>query len=284
MIYRFLSEEDFPKLLQAFNLAFSDYFVQLKFTEDQLRHLFVERSVDIRRSLGVFANDEMIAFTVNGFGLWNGLETVYDAGTGVIPSFRRQHIAEKMFEFMIPFFREQGIKQYLLEVISENEKAMNLYQKLGFKIIRKVLLVRAGDGLKAKLAPSANLKIVRLKEPNWSELQQFWDGKPTWQSSFSAIEATFSNKVILGAFWDHKCVGYIAFSWNRAVILQFAVEKQHRQKGIGSALLIEVKKFIVEDKKISVMNLDNSLESAMKFFQNKGFNEEVSQFEMLKKL
>ncbi len=284
MNYRFLSDEDFSELTMAFNLAFSDYIVPIDFTEQQLKKLYIQRHVDINHSLGVFANEEMIGFTVNGFGLWNGIETVYDAGTGVIPNFRRQKVAEKMFEFMIPNFQKQGFKQYLLEVITKNEKALKLYEKLGFEKIRKVSLMKAANLFKSGLQIPNNLQISEIKEPDWDRLQTFWDGKPTWQNSVKAIEATISDKIILGAFEGNNCIGYIVFSAERPVIDQLAVEKIHRRKGIGLALLTAMQKIVGYEKKISIMNLDIEIKTALDFFQNKGFKEVVSQFEMIKKL
>lgn len=281
---RFLSDEDFTELTTAFNSAFSDYVVPINFTEQQLKNLLIQRHVDITRSLGVFSNEVMIGFTVNGFGMWNRIETVYNAGTGVIPSFRGQHIAEKMLEFIIPHFQKQGIKQYLLEVVTNNEKAFKLYEKLGFETIRKVLLMKSENVFEAKLSYPAGCNIYELEELDRNLLTSFRDGEPTWQNSVESIKATIPNKTYVGAFVDKKCVGYIVFSAIKGVIAQLAVEKTHRRKGIGLALLTEMQKIIGNEIKISVLNLDVEIETALKFFQNNGFSEVISQFEMIKKL
>ena len=283
MNYHFLTNEDLPELTKIFNLAFSDYSLDVNFSDKQLEIFFQERQVDLKRSLGVTANGEMIGFTFNGFGLWNNLETVYDACTGVVPDFRRQGIAENMFEFMIPQFQKQEIKQYLLEVITENEKALKLYDKLGFERTRKVSFLKAEKIFKGNLQLPKNLKISQVKEPDWNRLRLFGDGKPTWQTTIAAIEATKFEKVFLGAFWDDKCIGHVAFSKSRPVIAQFAVDKKHRQKGVGLALLTEMQR-IIGEKKVNIVNLDIEMEETLTFFQNRGFREVVSQFEMIKKL
>jgi ribosomal protein S18 acetylase RimI-like enzyme len=284
MIYRFLSDADFTEVTEVFNLAFSDYVVPVKLTEQELNNLFIQRHVDLKRSLGVFANDEMIGFTVNGFGLWNNAETVYDIGTGVLPSFRRQKIAEKMFEFMIPYFQKQGIRQYLLEVITENEKAFKLYKKLGFETTRKVSLIKSENIFESNLPIPKSLEVYEISEPDWNLLPAFWDGKPTWQNSVESIAATIPRKTYLAAFSDKKCVGYTAFSAAKGVIAQFAVDPKHRRKGVGSALLTELQKYIGKDKTISVLNLDVEIETAFEFLKKRGFSEAVSQFEMIKRL
>jgi ribosomal protein S18 acetylase RimI-like enzyme len=189
-----------------------------------------------------------------------------------------------MFEFMIPHFKKQGIKQYLLEVVTKNEKALGLYEKLDFETIRKVSLLKAENIFETDISFQNNVNICEIKERNWNLLTTFWDGKPTWQNSVEAIEATIPKKVYLGAFLANKCVGYIVFSVVKGVIAQFAVDKNHRRKGIGFALLTEMQKIVGKERKVSVMNLDIEMEATSEFFQNRSFREVVSQFEMIKKL
>jgi ribosomal protein S18 acetylase RimI-like enzyme len=189
-----------------------------------------------------------------------------------------------MFEFMIPHFKKQGIKQYLLEVVTKNEKALGLYEKLDFETIRKVSLLKTEEIFETNVSFQNSVNICQIKERNWNLLTSFWDGKPTWQNSVEGVEATIPDKIYLGAFLGNKCVGYIVFSAVKGVIAQFAVDKNHRRKGIGLSLLTEMQKIVGKERKLSVMNLDIEMEATLEFFQNRGFCEVISQFEMIKKL
>ena len=95
---RFLSEDHFSSLHQKFVEAFSDYSRPFEFNERQFRNHIVLNAVDLSRSVGCFRGDELIGFSLNGFGRWEGKSTVYDAGTAVIPSQRRLGASEAMFE------------------------------------------------------------------------------------------------------------------------------------------------------------------------------------------
>src|SRR5215212_7862641 len=86
--YRFLSTDDFTAVHAAFHEAFADYIIPFKLSESQLENHIATNAVDLNNSVGAFFNGKIIGFTLNGFGLWNGKSTVYDAGTGVIPEFR----------------------------------------------------------------------------------------------------------------------------------------------------------------------------------------------------
>src|SRR5438128_8634191 len=127
--YRFLNETYFSKLYEAFIHAFSDYVIPFALTEAQFRNHIILNAVDLDSTIGCVEGEKLIGFSLNGFGKWNGKSTVYDAGTGVIPDFKRQGVSKKMFDLMLPIFKEKGIEQYLLEVVTNNTPAISLYEK-----------------------------------------------------------------------------------------------------------------------------------------------------------
>jgi ribosomal protein S18 acetylase RimI-like enzyme len=116
--FRTLTGDDFDAVVAAFNEAFSDYAVRFSMTALQLREI---------------DGDRLVGFTLNGF---DG-ETAYDSGTGVIPSHRRQGLASGMMEYILPVLCDAGARQYLLEVIESNSRAIALYESLGFKTTRE---------------------------------------------------------------------------------------------------------------------------------------------------
>src|SRR5947209_4278771 len=96
----FLDEEHFAALYATFTEAFSDYVYPFALTETQFRNHLRLNGVDLARTAGYFLDTQLVGFTLNGFGQWDGVPTVYDAGSGVIPSYRRRHICESMFDMM----------------------------------------------------------------------------------------------------------------------------------------------------------------------------------------
>ncbi len=139
---KFLDKDHFQKLYEAFIEAFSDYVVPFALTETQFHNHINLNAVDLNRTVGCFEGGRLIGFSLNGFGEWDGKPTVYDAGTGVIPDFRRQGVSEAMFEMMVQVFKSEGIEQWLLEVITSNVAAISLYKKLGFREVRELALLQ----------------------------------------------------------------------------------------------------------------------------------------------
>lgn len=281
---RYLNENDISSLHQTFLEAFSDYLITFQLTPRQLERHIILNAVDLNRSVGCFQGEKMVAFTMNGFGMWNGKSTIYDAGTGVVPGFRRQGLSRKMFATLFPMCEELGIEQCLLEVITENEKAVNLYKNLGFHPTRTLLLLETKNLIKTARGVAGGLEIREIGTPDWNLLLTFWDGNTSWQNSVEAIERSMDLKKILGAFTAGECVGYIAFSANLGRIAQLAVSKNFRNRGIGSALLLAVQAGAKEAESLQVINLDDSMTEAVRFFKNRGFSELLSQYEMLKPL
>jgi ribosomal protein S18 acetylase RimI-like enzyme len=278
---RFLNEERLQELYETFVAAFSDYVIPFALTEKQFRNHINLNAVDLTRSIGCFENDRLIGFSLNGFGEWNGRSTVYDAGTGVLPEFRRQGVSESMFDEMIPIFRGEGIEQYLLEVISTNTAAISLYEKLGFRKTRELTLLQCDKEIAAPHTASAKIEIREIEVPDWGFMTTFWDGDSSWQNSVAAVERSRKMKRLLGAYCDGKCVGYIVFSSKFGRVAQLAVHKGYRNQAVGTALLRTMQSEIDRGFSPQIINLDRALSGTMNFFRNRGFYETIGQYEMM---
>lgn len=281
---RFLNDYDFQKLYEAFIEAFSDYVIPFALTETQFHNHINLNGVDLNRSVGCFEGEHLIGFSLNGFGQWDNKTTVYDAGTAVIHDFRRQGISSAMFDIMTSKFQQEHVEQWLLEVITTNTAAVNLYRKLGFRAIRELAVLQFDGQVTAPKEISQDLEIRDIDNPDWNLLTTFWDGKTSWQNSVAAIERSRQMKRIVGAYLYGNCVGYIISSLSSGRVAQIAVDKDHRNRGIGTALMFAVQAATAADCSLQIINTDTSINSAMDFFRGLGFNELITQFEMKRNL
>jgi ribosomal protein S18 acetylase RimI-like enzyme len=277
----FLGEEHFAALYATFTEAFSDYVYPFALTEAQFRNHLLLNGVDLSRTAGYFADERLVGFSLNGFGQWDGVSTVYDAGSGVIPDYRRQHICESMFEMMLPALAREGVDQCLLEVITANKGAVRLYEKLGFQVKRELALLQCDGKLRLPFPVSNDIEIRTMDKPDWELFSTFWDGLPSWQNSPDAINRSHKNKTVIGAFFDGKCVGYIIYSSKFGRAAQMAVVKEHRQHGVGTALLRAMRADTTDGYSMQIINIDKSIPGAMHFFEKHGFFERIAQYEMV---
>jgi len=278
-----LEKTDFNSLFKAFNEAFIDYEIQI--TAEELRALLKRRGFVPELSFGAFEDDRLIAFTFNGIGFYNDLKTAYDTGTGTIKEFRGRGIATEIFNYSIPFLKEAGVSQYLLEVLQHNTKAVSVYRKLGFEVSREFnYFTQVNQEIKIPESLASGDFIFREIGPDSKELfMQFWDYLPSWQNSFEAINRSRENFKITGAFSKNKLVGYCIFEPVSGDITQISVHKDYRRKGIGSILL---KNALGDNRNsiIKVINCDITCDSLTEFLAAAGILLKGKQFEMIRKI
>jgi ribosomal protein S18 acetylase RimI-like enzyme len=270
--YRFLSSADSASLFECFLAAFSDYQVDMRISREQFEQRLARDGVQLEIIAGAFDESTMVGFYVNAIGDWQGKKTAYDAGTGVVPAYRRQGIAEQLFAFMAPRLKEIGIEQYLLEVLTANERAVALYRKLGFVDTRRLAVFRRKDPVK----PFGGVEIRRVETPEWELFKSFWDGYPSWQNSIDAVERVANERVVVCAYVDEKCVGYGVAFRPGASLMQLAVAREYRRRGIGASVVSALQREVSDSLKV------NNVDEGRGFYEAMGFEMVLEQFEMVK--
>lgn len=277
--HRLLNANDLISLYECFLKAFSDYQVDMQMSEQQFAQRLLRDGVQLEISAGAFDDEKMIGFYMNGLGVWQGQQTAYDAGTGVIPEYRRRGVGKELFAFLVPRLKEVSVSQYLLEVLSANERAVKLYRKLGFVDTRVLAVLRAENELETH-KDSSGVLIRPVEQPDWQLFESFWDGYPSWQNSTAAVKRVTQERTMLGAFAAEKCVGYGVVFRPAGTLMQLAVAPEYRRRGIGRALLAA----LTTAESLKVNNVDERLQGTLKFFEANGFKVTMTQFEMLKTL
>lgn len=277
MEIRNLLHIDFDTLFQGFERAFSDY--EIFFEKEEVRSMFKRRGYDPRLSFAAFDNGEIVAFTLNGIGDFNGIRTAYDTGTGTVKEYRGQGIAAKIFTYSLPFLKEAGVRQYVLEVLQNNEKAISVYRKMNFDVSREFDCFRQNIDLIDNSSCCDNCRLMPVETDTVRRLQHCCDIKPSWQNSMYSIERGGSDLVCLGAFIGDRIVGYCVFDENTGDLTQIAVEKECRRKGIASRLLKEASERM-RTGYIKVLNIDSVYQPLQSFLTAKNIPLASRQFEM----
>ena len=278
--FRCLKAEDFDALYQCFLAAFSDYVVSMAVSREQFRQRLVRDGVDLEMSVAAFDTDEMVAFSLNAPGEWQGLRTAYDSGTGVVPSHRGAGVGRNLFAYMSKVLVGRRVTQCLLEVISTNTPAVSLYKKLGFEQTRRLAVLRA-DELLEKEQKQTGFELRKLQTFDWKMLVSFWDGYPSWQNAIDAVKRAQKDCLALGAYKGDDCVGYGIVFEPAGNLMQLAVNRPHRRQGIGSLILRELQTGLSAPLKIT--NLDYELDETLRFYQKHGFKMVLDQLEMIKR-
>lgn len=284
---RTLGNAGIEQIHTAWIKAFADYPEPYNKSVKELQYLVDRRGYRGDLSFGAFENDEIVSYTLNGIGKWNGLDTAYDTGTGTVKEYRRQGLAVRIFEESLPVLRANNIRQYLLEVIRVNEKAFDLYRKQGFEITRELdyYVAPIKDVAINKTLARQGLEIKELNKSNldWALLKAFWDFEPAWQNSIDAISRKADYFTFLGIFDGMDLVGYGVVEAHTGDIPQLAISKGHRGNGLGSMLLGALKQNIKADT-IRIINADAGYEPFTKFMGSMNIKPGYGQYEMILQL
>lgn len=281
--YKNLENISIDTLHEAFLEGFSDYQVKIDLPLNKFKSMIQRRGYAPDLSMGAFFNNKLVGFILNGYRSWNGKSTVYDTGTAVLPQYRKQGITSSIFQNIKDLLKDKRAEQYLLEVIISNTAAVNLYKKLGFKIIRIFDCFQLD---KVSFEPGRSWEVRNVDKMNaedWKNIINFWDVEPSWQNSIDSINAAEETFYYSIVYAEGKIAGYGIIDRKTGDIPQIAVDKAYRGKGIGTSIVTNLIEN-TEAQRISALNIDTRFESIKDFLYKAGFKYSIGQYEMILKL
>jgi len=142
----------FDELSGLFNEAYSDYYVPLRLDRAALELTVAICDIDLAASCVAIDDEEPAAFAflaARGDEGWIG-------GMGTVPDRRRRGLGEAALTDVLDRARGRGLSSIRLEVIDGNERARVLYEKLGFRVERN-LVVWAVDAATEQIGPTTPL-------------------------------------------------------------------------------------------------------------------------------
>ncbi|MBD5213890.1 MAG: GNAT family N-acetyltransferase [Bacteroidales bacterium] len=274
----------FDELFEGFSNAFSDY--EILFDKSEVQSMLIRRGYVPYLSFAAYDGGKMVAFTLNGIGMFNGNLTAYDTGTGTVKEYRGRGLAVEIFRHSLPFLRQAGISQYLLEVLQNNHKAIGVYRRMQFESTRdfdcfRQSIANINNHQSARLCD--NLRIELIGTDIVRQAQSFCDFYPSWQNSIESIERGASDLTCIGAFELDVLVGFCVFDRKCGDLTQIAVRKECRRQGIGSRLLYEVIRRMCTDF-VKVINVPCDNSSLPALLKSKNIPLVNKQFEMVMNL
>ena len=282
MDFKPLNNSTLKEIWQAFNDAFSDYEVPIQMPYEKFRKMGKRRGLNLDISLGAYECKKLVGFVGNASGIWNGKKTIYDCFTGIINDYKGKGLGKTLLDKSIIRSKELGFEQYLLEVITTNEKAYKLYASKGFKIVRQFDVYSSPcEKIGFSTNDQWNLNIRTTKSPDWDKLKAFWDIEPSWQNSIESVVRAKDAFEIFVAYDNEKCLGYLILETETGDISQLAIDKFHRTKGIGSSLLKRATENRKEGFKLSLLNIDSDYKPFSCFMRNHEISLMVKQYEMI---
>mgnify|MGYP001068308079 CR=1 FL=1 len=150
------------ELATLFNRGFEDYFIPISFMPDAFEIFLKRDEIDLTLSRVLLKDDEPI-----GLGLMSsrGGNVSRLAAMGIAKELRGQGAGTWLVDALLKEARARGYEKMLLEVIYENEAAIHIYEKFGFKKLRRLYGFMVGNpaGEPDKGLASCDLDLVLEK-------------------------------------------------------------------------------------------------------------------------
>ena len=269
-----LENTPLPQLHTVFCEAFGDYSVQIDMPLERFQSNMKRNGYDPSVSVGAYVDGRLVGFIMSGHRIWEGCDTAYDMGTGVIPTFRGQGIAKDMVGQLKTLLAGNGLSRYILEVITTNTKALSLYEKSGFRKRRDFSCLRVD---KSALDTEVSYRHGHPSSIDFTRMEDFWDESPSWQNSSDSVRAVSDSLRISTVALDGRIVGYGLVNPANGDIPQLAVDKAYRRRGIGRSLISDLAS-MSSSKQLRLINVAD--EAIQSFLLHLGFEVYVRQFEM----
>ena len=264
-------------IYQAFTDGFSDYMIKFKITEQQFFDLFFgPEGNNLDYSYVAYEDDKGVGLVLGGIREFDGLKTMRCGTMCVSPSYRSKGIAKELMELHKAKAIKENCKQLFLEVIVGNDKAVNLYEKLGYNKVYNISYYTKDE---FEWLDDADTREV--EDIEFDELKKFRNTFAgthiNWQNEMDFIEKTKAK--CYGLRKNKELIG--AISTLNDAILFIGVKKEFRSRGIAKKLIKTIISKDTNKIRISFSNnssLDGYLRK-MKFEKDK-----LSQYEMYKYL
>ncbi len=262
-----LKHIDTEQLLPVFNEAFSDYEVPVSMSLEALDSHLKTLSYRSEDSVGLFDKRRLAGFLLIG----RRGNTAYDAGTGIIPSYRGKGLSHTLIDDTIGHLRSRGCTTFLLEVLDTNTKAKNLYLSHGFTIRRSLLCF----SVKQEEITGRSDLILESHEKGYHVPASF---EPSYQNSDESVaEGAFTCSDIVE---EGVRKGFVWYHPNRGSIAQINIEPRYRDVELLKKAIISCT-MACTTVSVRMLNIDYADDLTIKALQEVAFSNFTTQSEMV---
>lgn len=200
------------QITHAFNIAFAGYYLPMAQTPDGLAQMMRENDVRLEDSTVLLIDGALAGVGLVGLRDTRG----WIAGMGVAPAWRGQGIGAQLLGQLLGHMRVIGLRRAQLEALEVNAPALTLYQRMGFRIIRR-LAVYHGPLRPDRPQPAAAIGVrvrVRAVTPRLalSVFDAFHVVAPAWQRERATLERVRGALDGLGLWNGRRLSAYALFS------------------------------------------------------------------------
>ncbi|OCA85676.1 hypothetical protein A8F94_12430 [Bacillus sp. FJAT-27225] len=181
-----LTECTYEEVLTAWNRGFEGYFVNLNMSHETFLRRFPMEDLMASLSVVAFVGGEPAGLIVNGIRTIKGIKTAWNGGTAVAMKFRKQGVGRALIEATLKIYREEGVELAMLEAIAGNDKAIALYENVGYEIVDNLEYLELTGPLNENPIEQNQTYILRKAYPIQVGLLPFYKCGNPWQTHWQS--------------------------------------------------------------------------------------------------
>lgn len=196
----------FDELLALFNRGYEQYVVPMHMAAEQFQAHLRSTDIDLDASRLALDDDEPVGMAllgVRGAAGWVG-------GVGIVQSHRNRGIGRLLMTVLHESARAAGLATVQLEVITRNEAAYHLYQKVGYQTVRRLdILKRSAQSPAHSEAESAVESLAVTEALAATEALAHYDRLHTIPSPWQRAPETLLKQVESLSAWGIVEQGHV---------------------------------------------------------------------------
>ena len=273
--YQCLVNQSYAEIADCLNLAFSDYALPVQLSAEQVEAFFASSGADLGLSYGAFCDGHLVGFMVNACSVYNGERAVFDVATGVVPEHRGKKVFTNLFSFAEGELQKQGVEKYYLEVLQQNRKAINAYQKQGFAVCRAFSVLKAPH----RIPDSGACFIAQLDLDSFDfeKVRQCVCVPPSFENSTGILMRNPASFAVAYREQENGIEAFCVFHKQRGQLMQLGYADLSQLEEILQWLFSQYPEIVIK-------NIDKSYPQVMELLLSLGAQEVTEQFEMVKVL
>ena len=287
-----MNECSMAEVLEAWNKGWEGYYFNMTMGYDQYFARIASEGLAIPLSLIAFAEGKPVGFLLNGIRNLDGQKVGWNGGTAVYPECRGHGVGRKLMEAALDVLREEGCDAAILEAMSQNDRAIALYEQCGYKTIDRLVLyaceamAEGTFGLQGETPYT--VRTVPLSEAGNLPFYNHW---AAWQTHWLSDRVNGEARVVEDAEGNvvgyALCRRYYNLEGHLAAVVLTQCETLPGHPDADTILAAALRNIFgpasVQCRR-STMNLSAKHERLLRLLEMEGFKERDSQVYMLRKM
>jgi GNAT superfamily N-acetyltransferase len=187
LVIKRFSELSFNEAISLWNESWKHYFSDMTMDLNRFLQKVTGEGISLENSVVAVYEGKLAGFVLNSFRTINGKQYVWNGGTAIAPDFRGMGIGKKLISVCLEIYEQQNVDVARLEAIKDNEKAINLYKKMGYETFEELTFLQHEGSISNFKASGSNITVKETDMQSIKELS-FYEPITAWQTQFSSLK------------------------------------------------------------------------------------------------